>query len=60
MKKSNVIRNIFGGLFIFIGFAGTFSNELISGIFMMLFGISLLPIFYKKTTLNIKYIQIRI
>ncbi len=58
MKKSNVIRNIFGGLFIFIGFAGTFSNELISGIFMMLFGISLLPIFYKKTTLNIKYIQI--
>lgn len=58
MKKSNVIRNIFGGLFIFTGFVGMFSSGLIEGIFMMLFGISLLPIFYEKTKLNIKYIQI--
>ena len=58
MKKSNVIRNIFGGLFIFTGFVGMFSSGLIAGIFMMLFGISLLPIFYEKTKLNIKYIQI--
>ena len=58
MKKSSVIRNIFGGLFIFTGFVGIFSNGLIAGIFMMLFGLSLLPIFYEKTKLNIKYIQI--
>ena len=58
MKKSSVIRNIFGGLFIFIGFVGMFSSGLIAGIFMMLFGISLLPIFYEKTKFNIKYIQI--
>lgn len=58
MKKSNVIRNIFGGLFIFTGFVGMFSSGLIAGIFMILFGISLLPIFYEKTKLNIKYIQI--
>lgn len=58
IKKSSVIRNIFGGLFIFTGFVGIFSNGLIAGIFMMLFGLSLLPIFYEKTKLNIKYIQI--
>lgn len=58
MKKSKVIRNIFGGLFIFTGFVGMFSSGLIAGIFMILFGISLLPIFYEKTKLTIKYIQI--
>ena len=58
MKKSSVIRNIFGGLFIFTGFVGIFSSSSIAGIFMMLFGRSLLPIFYEKTKLNIKYIQI--
>ena len=58
MKKSSVIRNIFGILFILAGFGGIFSSELIAGIFIMLFGISLLPIFYEKTKLNIKYIQI--
>lgn len=58
MKKSRIIRNIFGGLFIFTGFIGMFSNGFVAGIFMMLFGMSLLPIFYEKTKLNIKYIQI--
>ena len=58
MKKSTIIRNIFGGLFIFTGFVGIFSSGLIAGISMMIFGISLLPIFYEKAKLNIKYIQI--
>ena len=58
MKKSRIIRNIFGGLFIFTGFFGMFSSGFIAGIFMLLFGISLLPIFYEKIKLNIKHIQI--
>ncbi len=61
MKKSSIssiIRNIFGGLFIFTGFVGMFSSGLIDGIFMMLIGISLLPIFYEKTKLKIKCIQV--
>ena len=35
-----------------------FSSGFIAGIFMLLFGISLLPIFYEKIKLNIKHIQI--
>ena len=58
MKKGTIIRNIFGGLFIFTGLVGMFSSGLMAGIFMILLGISLLPIFYEKTKLNIKYIQI--
>ena len=61
MKKSRInriIRNIFGGLFICTGFFGMFSSGFIAGIFMLLFGISLLPIFYEKIKLNIKHIQI--
>ena len=61
MKKSRInriIRNIFGGLFIFTGFFGMFYSGFIAGIFMLLFGISLLPIFYEKIKLNIKHIQI--
>ena len=60
-KKRNVgkiIRNIFGGIFIVTGFSGINSGEFLSGLFMMLFGISLLPIFYEKTKLNIKHIQV--
>ena len=58
MKKSRIIRNIFGVFFILIGFCGTFSGGFIVGIFMILFGISLLPIFYEKTKLKVKYIQV--
>ena len=58
MKKSSVIRNIIGGFFIFTGFVGMFSSGLLAGIFMLLFGVSLLPIFYEKVKLNIKHIQI--
>lgn len=57
--KKNIIRNIIGGFFIFTGFVGMFSSGFWAGIFMMLFGISLLPIFYEKVKLdNIKHIQI--
>lgn len=35
-----------------------FSSGFIAGTFMLLFGISLLPIFYEKIKLNIKHIQI--
>lgn len=58
MKKRSIIRNFIGGFFIFIGFVGMFSSGFIAGIFMMLFGISLLPVFYEKIKLNIKNIQI--
>lgn len=59
MKKSNIIRNIFGGFFIFGGFCGICVNDFLAGFFMMLFGISLLPIVYEKTKLSkVKYIQI--
>ena len=61
MKKSRInriIRNIFGGLFICTGFLGMFYSGFIAGIFILLFGISLLPIFYEKIKLNIKHIQI--
>ena len=58
MKKGNLIRNIFGGLFIFLGFSEICIAEIITGIFMILIGISLLPVFYEKTKLNIKCIQI--
>ena len=58
MKKSRIIRNIFGAFFILIGFCGTFSGGFMAGIFMILFGISLLPIFYEKTKLKVKYIQV--
>ena len=58
MKKRSIIRNFIGGFFIFIGFVGMFSSGFIAGIFMMLFGISLLPGFYEKIKLNIKNIQI--
>lgn len=58
MKKSRIIRNIFGAFFILIGFCGTFSGGFMVGIFMILFGISLLPIFYEKTKLKVKYIQV--
>lgn len=58
MKKRSIIRNFIGGFFIFTGFVGMFSSGFIAGIFMMLFGISLLPIFYEKIKLKIKNIQI--
>lgn len=55
----NIIRNIFGGFFIFIGITGILSGSLLAGIFVLLFGVSLFPNFYEKTKLNkVKYIQI--
>lgn len=58
-SKKDVIKNIIGAFFVFIGFFGMFSSGVLSGILMMLFGISLLPIVYEKTSLNkYKHIQI--
>ncbi len=57
-KNEYRVRNICGGLFIFVGFFGIFIYGILPGIFMMLVGISLLPIFYKKIKLNTKYMQI--
>ncbi len=54
----NVLRNIFGCLMIISGLFGMFINSILAGVFMVLFGISLLPVFYKKTKINIKYIQV--
>lgn len=57
-KGKKIARNIFGGLFLLAGISNIGTSSFLSGIFMMLFGISLLPIFYDKTKLNIKHIQI--
>ena len=57
-KSKNILRNIFGGFFIFIGFFGMIYSSFWAGLFMLMFGISLLPIFYIKTKLNLKHIQV--
>lgn len=57
-KSKNILRNISGGFFIFVGFFGMFYSSFLAGLFMLLFGISLLPIFYTKTKLNVKHIQV--
>lgn len=58
-RISNVLRYICGVFFILTGFSGMLINNILAGFFMMLFGISLLPVLYKKTKLNqIKHIQI--
>lgn len=57
-KSKNILRNIFGGFFIFIGFFGMIYSSFWAGLFMLMFGISLLPIFYVKTKLNLKHIQV--
>lgn len=58
-KLPIILRNIFGGFFIIAGLCGICSNDFLAGFFMMLFGITLLPIVYEKTKLNkVKYIQI--
>ena len=57
-KSKNILRNISGGFFIFIGFLGMVYSSFWAGLFMLMFGISLLPIFYIKTKLNLKHIQV--
>ena len=57
-KSKNILRNIFGGFFIFIGFFGMIYSSFWFGLFMLMFGISLLPIFYVKTKFNLKHIQV--
>ena len=57
-KSKNILRNISGGFFIFIGFFGMIYSSFWAGLFMLMFGISLLPIFYVKTKLNLKHIQV--
>lgn len=47
-KIFNVIRDIFGAIFIIIGLGGLTSGSIASGIFMMLTGVALLPILYRK------------
>lgn len=53
-KIISIIRNILGGLLIFMGFVSIFSTSPVPGIFLMLSGVALLPIFYEKTQLNKK------
>lgn len=58
-KLPNIVRYICGVFFILTGFSGMLMNDFLAGFFMMLFGISLLPVLYKKTKLNqVKHIQI--
>ena len=57
-KSKNILRNISGVFFIFIGFFGMIYSSFWAGLFMLMFGISLLPIFYVKTKLNLKHIQV--
>lgn len=57
-KVVNILKNILGGFFVFIGLAYMFSGEVMTSIVMMLFGISLTHIFYEKIKLTIKHIQI--
>ena len=57
-KSKNILRNISGVFFIFIGFFGMIYISFWAGLFMLMFVISLLPIFYVKTKLNLKHIQV--
>ena len=57
-KSKNILRNISGVFFIFIGFFGMIYSSFWAGLFMLMFVISLLPIFYVKTKLNLKHIQV--
>ena len=54
-NSGNAIRNVFGYLIAFSGFSGIMSGDFLSGIFMLLLGISLLPIIYKKLEENTSY-----
>ena len=47
-KIFNVIRDIFGATFILAGLMGLISGDIVAGIFMMLTGVALLPILYRK------------
>jgi len=49
-KKRHILRYTFGVLFILGGFSNISSGNLLMGIFMALFGISLLPILYEKAS----------
>lgn len=51
-KIFNVIRDIFGAIFIIIGLGGLISGDIVAGIFVTLFGITLLPILYRKINFN--------
>ena len=51
-KIFNVIRDIFGAIFIIIGLGGLISGDIVVGIFVTLFGITLLPILYRKINFN--------
>lgn len=51
-KIFNVIRDIFGAIFIIGGLGGLISGDIVAGIFVTLFGITLLPILYKKINFN--------
>lgn len=53
--NGNTIRKFFGYLIAFSGFCGIMSGDFLAGIFMLLFGISLLPILYKKLEENEKF-----
>lgn len=51
-KIFNVIRDIFGAIFIIGGLGGLISGDIVAGIFVTLFGITLLPILYRKINFN--------
>ena len=54
MKKSNIVRYVIGGIFIFFGLTGLMSVEVIGWICMLLFGISLFPNVYEKLNISDK------
>lgn len=56
----SILRNILGAFLIFLGFVMTFSVGVAAGIFVMLSGLTILPIFYKKTKINKKFKYITI
>lgn len=58
-KKGDIVRSFLGGLLIFAGIGGLSLNMIMSGIIIILLGISLMPIFYEKTGLkDMKKLQV--
>lgn len=58
-KKGDIVRSFLGVLLIFAGIGGLSLNMIMSGIIIILLGISLMPIFYEKTGLkDMKKLQV--
>lgn len=58
-KKGDIVRSFLGILLVFAGIGGLSLNMIMSGIIIILLGISLMPIFYEKAGLrNMKKLQV--